>query len=112
MIPPSKAERVPEEGFKEVCDGPLDLSDRGKSKSSQSPRDYSPLALQGVDKVQNSPDKDFKSNPLPSPHQISPLTSSSTNKHKEEPAADHKYKVMLGLKATKLKDEKVRLKMG
>lgn len=102
IIPPSKSERVPEEGLKEMCDGPLDLSDRGKSISSQSPRGYSPLALQGVEKVHNSPDKDLKSNPsshgpLSSPHHTVPLTSSSTaplKKHEEEPASDHKHKVI------------------
>ncbi|XP_069383348.1 uncharacterized protein rbbp8l isoform X6 [Paralichthys olivaceus] len=43
---PIKTESVSGEGLKEMYEGPLDLSDRGKSKSGQTPRDDSPLGLQ------------------------------------------------------------------
>lgn len=109
--PPSKAERVSAEGLREVYEGPLDLSDRGKSKSNQSPTDYSPLALKDADRVQNSPDKDVKTNstthgPVSSPHCVI-LPSSSprppVKQHEEEPASDHETKVILGLLGRKLK---------
>lgn len=103
--PPSKAERVSEEGLREVYEGPLDLSDRGKSKSNQSPTDYSPLALKDAERVQNSPDKDVKTNPsthgpVSSPHCVIPPSSSPrppVKQHEEEPASDHETKVISGL---------------
>ncbi len=105
IIPQSKAETVPEEGSSEVCDAPLDLSDRGKSKTSQSPRNYSPIALQVVDRAQSSPDKDLKSNPSTrgqlSPYHITTPSSASTapaKQHDKEPASDHKHKVTLKFK--------------
>ncbi|KAF3859795.1 hypothetical protein F7725_000050, partial [Dissostichus mawsoni] len=61
QILPSKTERVFAE-LRGTCDGPLDLSDRGKSKTNQTPRDCSPIALQGEDRGQRSPDKDGKAN--------------------------------------------------
>lgn len=110
-IPPSKAERVSVEGLSEVCEGPLDLSDGGKSKSDQSQRDYSPIALQGVERVNNSPNVDVKTNaslhaPVSSPHHVVAPSSSSTlpvKQQQEEPTTDHKHKVILGLLATKFK---------
>ncbi|XP_035016080.1 RBBP8 N-terminal-like protein isoform X3 [Hippoglossus stenolepis] len=45
-IQPIKNESVSGEVLKEMHEGPLDLSDRGKSKSGQTPRDDSPLNLQ------------------------------------------------------------------
>ncbi|XP_062248963.1 RBBP8 N-terminal-like protein isoform X2 [Platichthys flesus] len=45
-IQPIKNESVSGEVHKEMHEGPLDLSDRGKSKSGQTPRDDSPLNLQ------------------------------------------------------------------
>lgn len=57
---PIRVERVSAGGPSEVFEGPLDLSDRGKSKSSQSPTDFLPLALE---REQNSPDKDVKNKP-------------------------------------------------
>lgn len=103
--PPSKAERVSEEGLREVYEGPLDLSDRGKSKSNQSPTDYSPLAQKDAERVQNSPDKDVKTNPsthgpVSSPHCVIPPSSSPrppVKQHEEEPASDHETKVISGL---------------
>lgn len=57
---PIRVERVSAGGPSEVFEGPLDLSDRGKSKSCQSPTDFLPLALE---REQNSPDKDVKNKP-------------------------------------------------
>ncbi|KAM3618087.1 uncharacterized protein V6R79_015234 [Siganus canaliculatus] len=91
-VQPSKAERVSGEGLREVYDGPLDLSDRGKSKSSQFPGDYSPLILQSEERGQN---KDLRINTrihvLESPpHHDSPHTSPSTPplRQHEEPPTD------------------------
>lgn len=109
-IPPPKAEKVSGEGLKEACEGPLDLSDRGRSKSSQTPRGYSPLALQGVERAQNSPDKDVKTTPsahgrVSSPDCVILPSSSSTPpvRQDKESTSDHNHKVILGLSATKLK---------
>ncbi|XP_068606112.1 uncharacterized protein rbbp8l [Brachionichthys hirsutus] len=85
-----KAERVSGEGLQEVNDGPLDLSDRGNSKSSQSPRDYSTFALKGIDKVQDSPEKAQKTNP--SAHEPS-SSPHCVKQHKEEATGDLKQKV-------------------
>lgn len=57
---PIRLERVSAGGPSEVFEGPLDLSDRGKSKSGQSPTDFLPLAFE---REQNSPDKDVKNKP-------------------------------------------------
>lgn len=100
-IPPSKAERVSGEGLREAYEGPLDLSDRGKSKSSLSPRDY--LPLQDVERAQNSPDKDVKTNisahgPVSSSHHVTPPSSSSTppvKQQEEERSSDQKYKQVI-----------------
>lgn len=100
-IPPSKTERVSGEGLREVYEGPLDLSDRGKSKSSQMAKDDFPLALQGGERVQMSPDQDVKTNPsahrpVSSPSPVVPPSSSSTQQE-EEPTSDHNHKVILDL---------------
>ncbi|XP_051806119.1 RBBP8 N-terminal-like protein [Acanthochromis polyacanthus] len=89
--PPLKAERV----SGEACDAPLDLSDRGKSKSSQTAREDSPLALQGGSKLQKSPDKDVNppvSSPSPA---VLPSSSCTTSikQQEEEPSSDHNHKV-------------------
>ncbi|XP_070825157.1 DNA endonuclease RBBP8 isoform X2 [Chaetodon trifascialis] len=97
-IPPSMAERVSGEGLREVYEGPLDLSDRGKSKSSQSPTDYSTLASQDVERVQNSPDKDVMTSPVSSPHFVIPTSSSSTaplKLHEEETTSEPKHKQVI-----------------
>ncbi|XP_054649772.1 RBBP8 N-terminal-like protein isoform X2 [Dunckerocampus dactyliophorus] len=62
----SNAERVPSEGHRDLCDGPLDLSDRGKSKSIQMPL-YSQDG-EGLDKKR---DKDA----MPGLQVASPATS-------------------------------------
>lgn len=100
-IPPSKAERVSGEGLREAYEGPLDLSDQGKSKSSHSQRGDSPLVLQGKESLQKSPDKDVKTNPpahipVSSPSPAVPRSSSSTPpvKREEEPSNDQNHKVI------------------
>ncbi|TKS76905.1 RBBP8 N-terminal-like protein [Collichthys lucidus] len=95
LIP--KADKSSGEGLREVYEGPLDLSERGKPKSSQSPRNYSPLILHGL--VRNSPDKDVKTTdePISSPHHtILPSSSSAApvKQHEEEHASDHNHKVI------------------
>ncbi|XP_051281997.1 RBBP8 N-terminal-like protein isoform X3 [Dicentrarchus labrax] len=102
-ILPSKPERISGEGLREVCEGPLDLSDRGKSKSSETPREYSPSVILGVERVQSSPEKDMKTNPsthtpVSSPHCAIPPSSSSTlpvKQQEEEPTSDHNHKATI-----------------
>lgn len=57
-----KVEGVSEEGLKELNDGPLDLSDRGKSISSQVPKSDSSSALQDGTRVQKSPELEVNTN--------------------------------------------------
>ncbi|XP_035769411.1 DNA endonuclease RBBP8 isoform X1 [Neolamprologus brichardi] len=57
-----KVERVSGEGLKELNDGPLDLSDRGKSISSQVPKSDSSSALQDGTRVQKSPELEVNTN--------------------------------------------------
>ncbi|XP_018534740.1 nucleoprotein TPR isoform X3 [Lates calcarifer] len=101
-IQPTKVEMVSGEGFKEMNEGPLDLSDRGKSKSSQKPRDDSPIVLQSEETVRKSPDKDVKTNlsaqvPVSSPSPVVLPSSSSTPpvKQEEEPTSDHNHKQVI-----------------
>ncbi|XP_058499975.1 RBBP8 N-terminal-like protein isoform X1 [Solea solea] len=98
---PPKPESVSSgEELQETCEGPLDLSDRGKSKSSQAPRTDSPIAFQGGDRVQMSPDK--STNPpvhmvVSSPSQVSLPSCSLTPpvKHLENhPTGDQNHKVI------------------
>ncbi|XP_074499321.1 uncharacterized protein rbbp8l [Sebastes fasciatus] len=98
ILPPN-TERVSGEGLREAYEMPLDLSDRGKPKSSQTPRDDLPLAFQGGERVQTSPDKDVKANPsahrpVSSPSPVGPPSCSWTStppvKQEEESTSGHK----------------------
>ncbi|TDH10959.1 hypothetical protein EPR50_G00080780 [Perca flavescens] len=99
-IPPLKTERDSGE-LREAFDGPLDLSDHGKSKSSQMPTDDSPLALQTGERVQRCPDKDGKANPhspVSSPSPVVPPSCPSippVNQQEEESASDHNHKQVI-----------------
>lgn len=97
---PAKAERVSGEGFKEVCEGPLDLSDRGKSVSSHSPRGDSPLPLQGGERLEKTTEKNVKpdisahvlvSSPSPA---ISPSSSVLSLRQEEDSSMDQNHKVI------------------
>ncbi|XP_078110392.1 uncharacterized protein rbbp8l isoform X3 [Sander vitreus] len=98
-IPPLGTENVSGE-LREAFDGPLDLSDHGKSKSSQMPTDDSPLALQTGERVQRCPDKDGEANPhrpVSSPSPVVPPSGPSippVNQQEEESASDHNHKVI------------------
>ncbi|XP_068454155.1 RBBP8 N-terminal-like protein [Clinocottus analis] len=99
-ILPTKTERVSPEGIRDMCDGPLDLSDRGKSKS----RDDSPLSLHGGERVHMSPDIDVKANlfspgRVSSPSPVTPPSCSWTSStpvklEEEKPTNDHNHKVV------------------
>lgn len=99
--PPSKSDLVSAEELRDVYEGPLDLSDQGKSKFNQSPTDYSPLALKDAETVQSSPGKDGKTNPPTHGSGSSPLcpiTPSSSprlsvKKQEEESFSDFETKV-------------------
>lgn len=87
-------ERISVEGSREAYEGPLDLSDRGKSTSPQSPRDYSPAALPDAEPTQNSPYGHLKTELL-AHRDVSPSISLSSplQEQEEEPAADCKSQV-------------------
>ncbi|XP_069025344.1 RBBP8 N-terminal-like protein isoform X2 [Embiotoca jacksoni] len=97
--PPLKAERVSGEVLKDTYDGPLDLSDRGKSKSIQTPKDDSSLASQAGARVLKSPDMDVNTSPSantpvssPSPVVLSSSSCTTTVKHQEkEPPSDRNH---------------------
>lgn len=80
---------------REAYEGPLDLSDRAKPKSGQTPRGDSPLTVQDAETVRKSPDKDVKANLSPhvrassSPSAVIPSLSSCTPpvKQQEEEAS-------------------------
>ncbi|XP_060930663.1 uncharacterized protein rbbp8l [Limanda limanda] len=100
-IQPIKNESVSGEVLKEMHEGPLDLSDRGKSKSGQTSRDDSPLNLQGGERVRMSPDNALKTNtlahvPVSSPLPVYPSSSSKppVKQQEEEPTSEHNHKVI------------------
>lgn len=93
---PVTVEKASEDGTREALDGPLDLSDRGKSKSSQSPTELLPT---GSDTELISPDKDGKANPYTSgstsPHSgASPSTSPrvTSKQYEGEPEGQNQTK--------------------
>uniref|UniRef100_UPI0037E99B50 RBBP8 N-terminal-like protein isoform X2 n=1 Tax=Semicossyphus pulcher TaxID=241346 RepID=UPI0037E99B50 len=96
----SRAERGSIDGLREACEGPLDLSERGKIESNQTPREYSPLTSHAAERVQVSPDRDLKTHPSvqspeASPSLVAPPSSSSSSpakQHEEEPPTRHKHK--------------------
>ncbi|XP_062248962.1 RBBP8 N-terminal-like protein isoform X1 [Platichthys flesus] len=101
-IQPIKNESVSGEVHKEMHEGPLDLSDRGKSKSGQTPRDDSPLNLQGGERVRMSPDNALKTNtlahvPVSSPLSVYPSSSSKSpvKQQEEEPTSEHNNKQVI-----------------
>ncbi|XP_026189116.1 DNA endonuclease RBBP8 isoform X3 [Mastacembelus armatus] len=95
----SKSEKI-SEGLRETYEGPLDLSDRGKSKSDQAPSD-SALALQEGERAQKSPERDVKANPsahvpVSSPSPVAPSSCSSPPPVKEEePISDLNHKQVI-----------------
>lgn len=95
-----KTEGMSGEGLREVYEMPLDLSDRGKSKSGQTPRDDSALVQQGGETLQKIPDMD-KINPPPPYVPVStpsPVTTRSTSsaspiRQEKESSNDRNHKV-------------------
>lgn len=95
---PVMVEKVSEDGAREVLDGPLDLSDRGKSKPSQSPTESLPT---GSETELISPDKNVKANLYTygssSPHSgASPSTSPRVTgeQYEGEPEGQNQTKVL------------------
>lgn len=95
---PVLLEKVCEDGAREMLDGPLDLSDRGKSKSSQSPTEFLPTSSETEP---SSPDKDVKANPFtygsPSPHSgVSPSSSPrpTAKQYEGEPEGKNQTKMV------------------
>ncbi|KAM9855956.1 uncharacterized protein rbbp8l isoform 2-T2 [Aulostomus maculatus] len=89
-MPASKVETASGEGPRELYEGPLDLSDRGKSKSVQVPRSDSPWALEDREGPEKSSDEDAKINAsenlpvsLPSPA-VSPSACSALSVQQDE----------------------------
>lgn len=101
----SKVERASGDRSREMYEGPLDLSDHGKTKTNQSPTDYTPVALKKTEKAHNSTDKNVKTTPsthgpLSSFHCIIPPSSSPdplVKNHEEESGSDRKTKVFSDL---------------
>uniref|UniRef100_A0A096MHW2 Retinoblastoma binding protein 8-like n=1 Tax=Poecilia formosa TaxID=48698 RepID=A0A096MHW2_POEFO len=92
--PPSKTQKVSGEELRESSDGPLDLSDRAKTKPNQPGNDDSPIALQCEGDTQRSPDRNVNTAiPVSSPSLISlPSSSSSTPiKQEQELISDHNH---------------------
>lgn len=85
------------EGPREAYEGPLDLSERGKSTSSQSPTDFSPAALRDAEPAEDSPEGHLETEPYP-PGDTSP--SSSPESPETEPAAGSKTQVRSGAVGT------------
>ncbi|XP_017288957.1 RBBP8 N-terminal-like protein isoform X2 [Kryptolebias marmoratus] len=96
--PPPKPEKPAEEEPRESSDGPLDLSDRGKSKSNQTPGDYSPSRRSSNAGTQRSPDNGVttpasSSSPSPSPSSSSSSFTAAARKQEPDPTADHSSEV-------------------
>ncbi|XP_034028005.1 uncharacterized protein rbbp8l isoform X2 [Thalassophryne amazonica] len=96
----SKPERASWEGLKEGCEGPLDLSDRGRTKTIHPQRNDVTLALQTGQKVEEVPERDIKTNPSAFvPVTSSPIiiaSSSSTPQNtpsEEEGSSEHNHKL-------------------
>ncbi|XP_029910714.1 RBBP8 N-terminal-like protein isoform X2 [Myripristis murdjan] len=101
---PPKPEKAFGEGLKEVYEGPLDLSDRGRSKSSQASRDE---PVHGGEIEEETSDRDTQANPsahtpvcpfLSSSPSSPPVPSSSSstaqpNKQQEQAFTDHNHKL-------------------
>lgn len=90
--PPSKAERESLDMNRDVCEGPLDLSDAGRSKANQG--DNSPVALQRGEAKEEEDVKDHSAAVgQVTPHH-SPVASGSTATVKqEETASEPNHKV-------------------
>ncbi|KAM4570911.1 uncharacterized protein rbbp8l isoform 2-T5 [Fundulus diaphanus] len=94
--PPPKAQKVSEEELRDSCDGPLDLSDRAKSKPNRPANDDSAIALQCEAGIHRSPDRNVNTQiPASSPSVIALPSSSSTTpvKQEQEPTNDHNQEV-------------------
>lgn len=96
-IPPSEAEGISGERLRVTCDGPLDLSDRGKSKSGQTPRDDSPLVREilqmSPDNVKTKPPPPYVPLSSPSPAATRSTSSTSPVRQEKEPSNDRNHKV-------------------
>lgn len=93
--PPLKCEKVSGEWLRDSCDRPLDLSDRGKSKSNQFPSDYSPIALVSEAGPQRSPDHSVNQS-ASSPSLVVIPSSSFTapvKRREQEPTGDQNNEV-------------------
>lgn len=76
-------EKATREGPREPFEGPLDLSDPGKSTSNESPADYSSISSGDIEPTQDNPDGHLKVDDSPSPSPKPP-----PSQHEEDPAPD------------------------
>ncbi|XP_074538360.1 uncharacterized protein rbbp8l [Halichoeres trimaculatus] len=84
------------DGPRETCEGPLDLSERGKSKPNQTSTDHSPLTPREEERVHSSPDLDPNlSAQRPEPSPVPPPSSSPSSpgnpQEEEGPDTDHSH---------------------
>ncbi|CAK6970878.1 LOW QUALITY PROTEIN: RBBP8 N-terminal-like protein [Scomber scombrus] len=98
-IPPSKAEGISGEGLRETYEGPLDLSDRGKSNSGQTPKDDSPLVREillrkSPDNVKTKPPPPYVPVSSPSPATTRSTYSTSPLRQEKEPSNGQNHKVI------------------
>ncbi|XP_047447536.1 RBBP8 N-terminal-like protein isoform X2 [Mugil cephalus] len=97
--PPPKPERVSSgEAPRDPFDGPLDLSDRGKSKPNQTPKDDSALALVGLTRVRKNPDMDVSNSsafvPVSSPVIYPSSSCTPPDIQEQEPTSDQDHKMV------------------
>ncbi|XP_041860686.1 uncharacterized protein rbbp8l isoform X2 [Melanotaenia boesemani] len=93
--PSCKSEKVSGEELQDTCDGPLDLSDRGKPKSSQTFKDETPIALQVDVKKPRSLDSDVNTQiPVSSPSLVFHSSPCTPFKQEQEPSSDHNHEAV------------------
>ncbi|KAM4610489.1 uncharacterized protein rbbp8l [Polymixia lowei] len=91
------------EGLRDVNDLPLDLSDRGRSKSSQSVKDDKALPTQDGERGEESSDRDMRTNPsahIPvrssssssSSPSVPPSSTPPSSQQQQQNSGDHNHK--------------------
>lgn len=101
-----RTERGSVDGPRETCEGPLDLSERRKSRPNQTSMDHSPLTSLGEERVHISPGRDLNlSAQRPEPSPVWPTSSATSSpgtpqkeegeeEEEEEPDTDHSRTVV------------------
>ncbi|XP_019718728.1 uncharacterized protein rbbp8l isoform X3 [Hippocampus comes] len=117
---PSTTERVSGDGFRDLCDGPLDLSDRAKSKPSQTTKHEPSLFSQEGEGVNKRTDKELmQSLPTlgqtaspPSSRSLAPSLPLVTQQQQEVTQHKHKQVVKENAEQKKEADEQTEQSNG